>query len=137
MLCRVRGVFVTVGFDCGAADPVDSHLGQSLRQFRELRLLTLSSLGQVAGVSPQQIHKYERAVDRIPASRLFRIGCCLDVPVQAFFDGLEGCVAPADYPLDGDQLRLLAWLSALTAEQKKAVFRLVQSLAGMGRPGGG
>lgn len=137
MLCRVRGVFVTVGFDCGAADPVDSHLGQSLRQFRKLRLLTLCSLGRVAGVSPQQIHKYEHAVDRIPASRLFRIGCCLGVPVQAFFDGLEGCVAPADYSLDGDQLRLLAWLSVLTAEQKKAVFRLVQSLAGMGRPGGG
>lgn len=126
----VRGVSVTVGYDRGVSDPVDIHLGKSVRRFRQLRSLTLSALGQAVGVSSQQMHKYENAIDRIPASRLFRIGCVLGLPVQTFFDGLEGFPEPEDLSFpDAGQLQLLSWFSVLTPGQQKTFSQVLQSLA--------
>ncbi len=41
------------------------------------------------GVTYQQAHKYERAINRISAGRLFEIAQVLGVPVSYFFAGLE------------------------------------------------
>src|SRR5207248_3984538 len=41
------------------------------------------------GVTFQQLQKYEGASNRVSASRLFRIGQALDVPVSFFFEGMR------------------------------------------------
>ena len=40
------------------------------------------------GLTFQQIQKYEKGVNRIGASRLFKLSQVLDVPVQFFFEGM-------------------------------------------------
>ena len=43
-------------------------------------------LGDALGLTFQQIHKYERGVNRVGASRLFDLSRVLDVPISFLFD---------------------------------------------------
>ena len=47
-------------------------------------------LGELLGITFQQVQKYEKGSNRISASRLFYSAKTLGVPVQFFFDGLPG-----------------------------------------------
>ena len=51
--------------------------------------LTQQQLADLIGVTYQQAHKYERAINRISAGRLFEIAHVLSVPISYFFTGLE------------------------------------------------
>lgn len=77
-------------------NPVDVHVGSRVRLRRMLVGLSQEKLGDSMGLTFQQIQKYEKGVNRIGASRLFRLSQVLDVPVQFFFEGMpviEGPVA--------------------------------------------
>lgn len=79
-----------------AVDPVDQHVGRRLRLRRALLGLSQERLGELLGVTFQQIQKYERGANRIGAGRLWRLAALLDVPVAWFFEGLaEAEGAPA------------------------------------------
>ena len=69
-------------------DPVDLHVGERLKLRRLLRGMSQESLGEMLGVTFQQIQKYERGVNRIGSSRLFAIGQILETPISWFFDDL-------------------------------------------------
>ncbi len=45
-------------------------------------------LGELLGVTFQQVQKYEKGANRIGASRLYEVSQILEVPVQFFFDDL-------------------------------------------------
>jgi transcriptional regulator with XRE-family HTH domain len=60
--------------------------------------MTQSELAQAAGVSYQQIHKYEHGSNRISAGRLGLIAQILKIPVQIFYDGFTSAV-PENGPL--------------------------------------
>lgn len=47
-------------------------------------------LAQVLGVTLEQFKKYERAINRMSAGRLYQLSLTLEVPVQYFFEGLSG-----------------------------------------------
>jgi transcriptional regulator with XRE-family HTH domain len=68
--------------------PIDLHLAQKLRQLRRSFGMTQDRLSELTGLSFQQIQKYEKAKNRIPASRLFEFAQLLEQPVSAFFEGL-------------------------------------------------
>jgi transcriptional regulator with XRE-family HTH domain len=70
--------------------PVDEHIGHRIQLRRMMLGLSQKDLGEICGVSCQQIQKYESATNRISASRLFQIGRALDTPVSFFFCGLPG-----------------------------------------------
>lgn len=74
--------------------PIDRHISKKLRQLRLAYGMSQDKLGELTGVTFQQIQKYESAVNRIPASRLFEFAQLLEQPVSAFFVGLE---ADRDY----------------------------------------
>ena len=74
--------------------PVDIHIAQKLRQFRIAEAMTQEKLGDLIGVTFQQIQKYEKAQNRVSASKLFEISQLLNKPVSAFFAGLK---ADRDY----------------------------------------
>lgn len=77
-------------------NPVDIHVGSRVRLRRMLVGLSQEKLGDSMGLTFQQIQKYEKGVNRIGASRLFRLSQVLTVPVQFFFEGMptiEGPVA--------------------------------------------
>src|SRR5215831_1834416 len=68
---------------------IDRHVGARVRERRIMLGLTQQQLADLIGVTYQQAHKYERAINRISAGRLFEIAQVLSVPVSYFFDGLE------------------------------------------------
>ncbi len=70
-------------------DPVDRHVGQRLRLLRGLMGLSQEKLAQLAGVSFQQIQKYEQGTNRIGSGRLYRLSRVLGVQVGYFFEGLD------------------------------------------------
>lgn len=80
---------------------VDVHVGQKVRLRRTLLNMSQEKLGDALGVTFQQIQKYERGVNRIGAGRLFFISQVLNVPVNFFYEGLQGG-ASAGFS-DGDQ----------------------------------
>jgi len=68
-------------------DPVDVHVGARLRVLRKLKSFSQEKLAQALGLTFQQVQKYERADNRIGASRLYHIAEALGVQVGYFFDG--------------------------------------------------
>lgn len=73
-------------------DPVDEHVGHRIRVRRELLGLSQAELGELIGVTFQQIQKYERGANRISASRLYDAARVLRVPVSYFFEDMDETV---------------------------------------------
>jgi transcriptional regulator with XRE-family HTH domain len=70
-------------------DPVDVHVGKRLKLRRTLVGMSQEKLGELLGVTFQQIQKYERGTNRMGSSRLFAIGRILNTPVSWFFEDME------------------------------------------------
>lgn len=70
----------------GAPNPIDRHVGNSVRQRRMLLGMSQEKLGEALGLTFQQVQKYERGANRIGASRLFDLSNILNVPVGFFYD---------------------------------------------------
>ena len=68
---------------------IDVHVGTRMRMRRQLINMSQERLGELLGITFQQVQKYEKGSNRISASRLFYSAKTLGVPVQFFFDGLE------------------------------------------------
>lgn len=75
-------------------NPIDIHLAKRLRFIRTTCNVTLNELGELVGVSYQQIHKYETGINKISASRLYEICRVLNKPITSFFENIE---ADPDY----------------------------------------
>jgi transcriptional regulator with XRE-family HTH domain len=52
--------------------------------------MSQEKLGELLGLTFQQVQKYEKGANRIGASRLYDISTILGVPVSYFFDDLVG-----------------------------------------------
>jgi transcriptional regulator with XRE-family HTH domain len=67
---------------------VDAVIGERIRRRRIEFGLTQDQLAGRLGLSYQQLQKYERGANRISASRLYRLACCLDVAPSYFYADL-------------------------------------------------
>lgn len=67
-------------------NPIDIHVGGRVRMRRMLLGMSQEKLGELLGLTFQQIQKYEKGTNRIGASRLFELSRILAVPVQYFYD---------------------------------------------------
>jgi transcriptional regulator with XRE-family HTH domain len=77
----------------GPSNVVDAYVGARLRMRRVMLGMSQGKLGQLLGVTFQQVQKYEKGSNRISASRLRQASHVLDVPVEFFY---EGAPTPAD-----------------------------------------
>lgn len=68
---------------------IDILIGQGLRKRRNEWNISAQSLGIAIGVSYQQIIKYEKAQNRIPASTLYQIAWELSVPLEYFIEDVK------------------------------------------------
>jgi transcriptional regulator with XRE-family HTH domain len=66
-----------------------------MRLRRNMLGLSQEKLGEALGLTFQQVQKYERAANRISASRLYHLSRVMDVPVSFFYDDLDPVRAPA------------------------------------------
>lgn len=64
---------------------VETIIGSRLKERRTKLGLKLSDVARRLGITFQQVYKYEKGADRIPASRLFKLCKVLSVP-YGFFD---------------------------------------------------
>jgi transcriptional regulator with XRE-family HTH domain len=120
---------------------IDVYLGGRLRAKRLLAGLSQQELGAHVHITFQQIQKYERAMNRISASRLCSFSRIFGEPVAEFFTGLPGAGQPADGgtpPLtrwlmghqDKDTLEILQLFFRIEdAELRKQLKRLLKQLA--------
>ncbi len=69
---------------------IDIHIGNKIREARMAMTprMTLVRLGNVVGVSFQQIQKYENGTNRVAGSTLWKLAMALNQPITHFFDGL-------------------------------------------------
>lgn len=91
---------------------------------------TQQQLADLIGVTYQQAHKYERGINRISAGRLFEIAHVLNVPVNYFFDGLDGEATRAISPRERMCLELARNFAQIPNERhQEALSQLARVLA--------
>lgn len=118
-------------------DPVDIHVGKKIWQRRREMGLSRRALGEIIGVGLKQVNKYETAMNRVSAGRLYEIALALGVPVAWFFDGVDGNSHDIDAAIDSsegtaDQQEVTSLLSAyhmVPALVRSKFLRLVRSIA--------
>lgn len=69
---------------------IDKHLGRRIKRARRDKDLTQCQVAAMIDVTHQQFQKYETGSNRLPARRLYDLAIALDLPIDYFFDGLEG-----------------------------------------------
>lgn len=69
----------------GRAIDVDRAVSMRIRQRRIMLGLTQQQMAELIGVTYQQAHKYETAINRISAGRLYQIAQALGVDVAYFY----------------------------------------------------
>ncbi|CCG40601.1 helix-turn-helix domain-containing protein [Magnetospirillum molischianum] len=72
----------------GAPNPIDVHVGARMRLRRTLLGLSQEKLGELIGLTFQQIQKYERGANRVSCSRLFDLSRALEIPISYFFEDM-------------------------------------------------
>jgi transcriptional regulator with XRE-family HTH domain len=126
------------------ASPIDVQVGNRVRLRRMLIGMSQEKLGEMLGLTFQQVQKYEKGVNRIGAGRLFEISNILGMKIEDFFEGLSSLLphgsagfadAPATPPVmdllstpEGMQLGL-AFIKIKDPRARKRILDLVKGTA--------
>jgi transcriptional regulator with XRE-family HTH domain len=123
------------------ANPVDAHVGHRVRLRRMLIGMSQERLGELLGLTFQQVQKYEKGINRIGAGRLFEVAGILGVPVAFFYENVDSGVsaravqggeAPPvmEFLSSPEGLQLsLAFMRIRDVKVKRRILELVRSLA--------
>src|SRR5438477_8611784 len=84
------------------ANPIDAQVGHRVRLRRMLIGMSQERLGEMLGLTFQQVQKYEKGINRIGAGRLFEVAGILGVPVSFFYEDVNGKPAPAGFAEGGE-----------------------------------
>ena len=127
--------------------PVDIHVGSRVRLRRIELGINQTKLAAELGLTFQQVQKYERATNRISASRLFHIGKVVGVKVAFFYEGYSDAGAPSGFaepPAEAFQSDLLqrrdtielcnAFYAIDDAALRRRLLDLAKTLATGGEP---
>ncbi len=60
-------------------------IGHKIKKRRESLRISQEKLGEMIGVTYQQVQKYEKGTNKVSAERLSKIATILDVPISFFF----------------------------------------------------
>jgi transcriptional regulator with XRE-family HTH domain len=85
-----------------SATIIDVHVGQKIRARRNLLGLSQTELADAAGISFQQVQKYEKGSNRIGAGRLLQFSEALGVPPSYFFEGAPTAGKKQPAPQEGE-----------------------------------
>ncbi|MSO14114.1 helix-turn-helix domain-containing protein [Candidatus Aquarickettsia rohweri] len=73
---------------------VDLHVGKRLKQKRIEKGISQDDLAGSVNLTFQQVQKYEKATNRISASKLYDFAKFLGIDVKYFFEGIDDYVTP-------------------------------------------
>jgi transcriptional regulator with XRE-family HTH domain len=129
-----------------ATGTVDKEIGTRMRSRRMIIGMSQEKLGEMLGLTFQQVQKYEKGTNRISVGRMIDIAKVLGVDIHFFFDGLAGVkppgfAEPAQPPFvsdfistqDGHQL-MKAFTRIKNSKHRRAVVQLANSLVEEGDP---
>ena len=106
-------------------NPVDRHVGLRIRLRRKELGVSQERLADSIGLTFQQVQKYERAANRISASRLYYMSKVLGVDVPYFYEGYAETGEPSGF----------AELPAATFEsdllQRRETIELIEAFYGI------
>ena len=99
-------------------------------------------LGELLGLTFQQVQKYEKGINRIGAGRLFEVSGILGVPISFFYDEIQSAAAAEgfaegdepppvmEFLSSGEGLQLsLAFMRIKDPKVRRRILDLVRSLA--------
>ena len=102
---------------------VDVHVGSRMRMRRQLVGMSQEKLGELLGITFQQVQKYEKGSNRISASRLFYAAKILGVPVQAFFEDLPGTEGDTGFSEPSEENSVMSSMMNAEGIQLAKAFR--------------
>ena len=73
---------------------VDLHVGKRLKQKRIEKGISQDDLAGSVNLTFQQVQKYEKATNRISASKLYDFAKFLGIDIKYFFEGIDDYVTP-------------------------------------------
>jgi transcriptional regulator with XRE-family HTH domain len=124
------------------ANPVDAHVGHRVRLRRMLIGMSQERLGELLGLTFQQVQKYEKGINRIGAGRLFEVAGILGVPISFFYEDADANGSPSgfseagepppvmEFLASGEGLQLsLAFMRIKDVKVRRRILDLVRSLA--------
>lgn len=118
--------------------PVDQHVGRLIRLRRKALGISQQRLAEAVGLTFQQVQKYERAANRISASKLYDIAAALEAPVESFYAGLAptgepgaGAMSPAAQALAAlpEAVDLAKPMACLSRKQRRLVVAVATAIA--------
>lgn len=98
-------------------------IGLNLKKLRKTARLSQTELGNLLGVSFQQVQKYEKGTNRIPALQLYFLQQTFDVPFETFFISVE-----TPRPLCSPQPREILNARMKTIRDNKTASRILRML---------
>ncbi len=122
-------------------DPVDIRVGERIKARRVSQGMSQERLGEELGITFQQVQKYERATNRVSASRLVNIARVLDITAAWLLGEDQYGFAEADPGGFEDNIELLlerpethrlvrAYYKIRGEAARNSVYSLMLSLAG-------
>jgi len=124
------------------ANPIDGQVGNRVRLRRMLIGMSQERLGELLGLTFQQVQKYEKGVNRIGAGRLYEVSRILGVPIDYFYEGVmangangvsehDAASPPVmEFVSSGEGLQLsLAFMKIKDPKLRKRVLDLVKQMA--------
>lgn len=126
--------------EIGDMNGIDSAVGQRIRQRRKSLGLSQTELAVRVGVKFQQVQKYETGVNRVAASRLWKIAEALTVPITYFFEDLEvsgfaeKTTSESNDPSLPETSQMIKIFNRLPPAQKLAMSSFLQSLDTVNEP---
>ena len=77
-----------------APNPIDRHVGLRIRMRRKELGISQERLAESIGLTFQQVQKYERAANRVSASKLWEMARALNTTISYFYEGLSDTPEP-------------------------------------------
>lgn len=108
------------------ANPIDRHVGARIKMQRLMIGMSQTTLGDKAGITFQQIQKYENGQNRVSASRLQQIANALKVTPDFFFDGSLGKAA-GNYGLPKESIIIDEFISSRDGIALSQAFRKIKN----------
>ena len=122
-------------------NPIDRHVGLRIRMRRKELGISQERLAESIGLTFQQVQKYERAANRVSASKLWEMARALSTNVSYFYDGLSGEAdgggsnvpqeAMQDFLMTPEGIELAAIFPKITKGRvRRKILDLVRAMAG-------
>jgi transcriptional regulator with XRE-family HTH domain len=125
------------------ANAIDAHVGHRVRLRRMLMGMSQERLGELLGLTFQQVQKYEKGLNRVGAGRLFEVAGILGVPISYFYEGAGNGAKPGgrsaskddtaavmEFLSTGDGLQLcLAFKEIKNKRIRRRMLELMRSLS--------